>query len=425
MKGLVGMSKDGQNRWIERIRRENGIRSAADETETASLGEDKLPQEENRGESSEPQEEPADETETDKETGTGTETGNGADEETEGDQLQTIVTVKPEEQKPAGSSAFSPWMAGCAVLLAVGIAEAAVLLRLKKKQQNLEEVRRGLETEIATLKEWKQVRTDSDSKSRTYEGSLPAPAFSGRPVQSVGRLHHIGMRKNQQDSFGVTQTGSGMLAVVADGMGGLADGEKVSQRIVQTMIADASRISPGQSDGVLYHMAAHANTEVSQMLGREKLYQSGSTLIAVLAERESFQWVSIGDSRIYLYRGGALLQINREHIYETELLEKAANHEITFAEARRHAKRKSLTSFIGMGELKHMDGSMRPVRTQRGDRILLMSDGVFNTLTEDQIAAVLKQYSRAEEAAAALERAVLAAENPRQDNFTAIIINYD
>lgn len=84
-----------------------------------------------------------------------------------------------------------------------------------------------------------------------------------------------------------------------------------------------------------------------------------------------------------------------------------------------------MTSFIGMGDLKYIGGLLRPAEVQRGDRILLMSDGVFRAVSEAEIGAILRQYPDAEQAASVLENRVLAAQNPKQDNFTAVLISYD
>lgn len=249
------------------------------------------------------------------------------------------------------------------------------------------------------------------------EGRLPGNAGT------VGKLHNIGMRNSQQDSLGVTGYSGGLFAVVADGMGGLSDGDKVSQKVVLTMLQDAVKLSGGKTAGMLWHMTAHVNREVNHMLGAANQYKSGSTLIAVLVENGSFQWISVGDSRIYLYRQGQLLQMNREHVYEVDLRHKAVNGLLSFAEAAADPQKKHIASFIGMGELKYVDSCMRPMPTCAGDRLLLMSDGVFNTLSEEEIRAVLLRGENAENTAAILEEQVLARRNPKQDNFTAVILD--
>lgn len=276
-------------------------------------------------------------------------------------------------------------------------------------------------------------------KSHAVKSVLPAPPeemgatevseiqTAAIPVSPIfgeaGKVHNIGRRKSQQDSLGVARYKNGVFAVVADGMGGLSDGDKVSQKIVMTMLQDAAGLTGGSTDGMLYQMVSHANREVNHMLGAADRYKSGSTLIAVLAEAGNFQWVSVGDSRIYLYRAGQLLQINREHIYEADLMRKAVNQEISFSEIAKDSQKKSVASFIGMGSLKYIDGSTRRVSVQTGDKLLLMSDGVFNTLSEKEICDVLAHTKNAEQAAQVMEEQVLARQNPKQDNFTAIILD--
>lgn len=241
----------------------------------------------------------------------------------------------------------------------------------------------------------------------------------------VGKLHNIGSRGSQQDSLGVVEMGNALFAVVADGMGGLADGDKVSQKIVLTMMQDADQSkAASRDDTFLYQLLSHANREVDRMLGASNQYKSGSTVIAVLAERNCFRWVSVGDSRIYLFRGGSLIQMNKEHIYETELLQQAVNNMVSFREAGTDVQRKRLTSFVGMGDLRHVDGSIHPVAAQPGDKVILMSDGVFNTITEQEIADIISSSKNAREAAENMEYQVLASKNPRQDNFTAVILEF-
>ena len=80
--------------------------------------------------------------------------------------------------------------------------------------------------------------------------------------------------------------------------------------------------------------------------------------------------------------------------------------------------------FRSMGELKHIDGSLHPVEAQAGDKILLMSDGVFHTLSDPEIGKILSETENAIQAASVLEQQTLARNNPKQDNFTAVILEF-
>lgn len=297
-------------------------------------------------------------------------------------------------------------------VMALVIVEAVALVivsrRKAKAEEKMVQATQNPHSEKPLAQDFLKTETVKDRKS----------------VLNYRHLMNIGRREYQQDSLGATRVQDGVFAVVADGMGGLKDGEKVSQLIVHTMLGDAGNNSLEQLRGNLNRMVAHANDEVNRMLGYTEEYVSGSTLIAALAEPYQFRWISVGDSRIYLYRGGTILQLNREHIYEAELLKLAVNGELGFQEAHSHAKRRSVSSFIGMGKLKYIDEPMRATPAMPGDRLLLTSDGVFNTLTEEEIAQILRSFQNTEEAVRELEAAVLRKKNPYQDNFSSILIDW-
>ncbi len=271
-------------------------------------------------------------------------------------------------------------------------------------------------------------------QSYPHTESVKVPEGHGsQSVQSVrvgpaefGKAHNIGRRPVQQDSFGKTEVfqGQGILAVVADGMGGLSGGDQVSQRIVMGMLAGAAQLQPCWMDGILQQMVCNVNEDINQMLGPDGLYKSGSTLLAVLAEQDSFHWIAIGDSRIYLYREGQMLQVNQEHTQLQEWMPDILDGKMSYAEAVRNPDGAKLTSFIGMGKLKYVDCSLRGVGIAPGDRILLMSDGVFNTLSEQEMAGILGQYHDVQQAANVFEQKILAAQVPTQDNFTAVILGF-
>ena len=323
----------------------------------------------------------------------------------------TTISPTPAQPEPAAPSPALFFAAGF-LLCAACAAALWFVLRNQARRKKLPAV------EDTHHSEW----VNKDGAGSAGEPKADdAAAEPGKAIQ-IGQVHHIGSRPGQQDSLGVTQVPGGVLAVVADGMGGLADGDKVSQTIVRTMLGDASQITQGGNHQKLYTLAAHANRAVLSMLGPARQYQCGSTLIAVLVQDGLLQWISIGDSHIYLYRGGLLIQLNREHTLEQELLVEAANGRRTVSEIYKNPKRKGLTSFVGMGELKYTDSSTRPLRVQPGDRILLMTDGVFNTLSDAEMEAILAAQPTPARAAAALEQRVLAHKNPKQDNFTAILL---
>lgn len=257
-----------------------------------------------------------------------------------------------------------------------------------------------------------------------------AAALTGRrkgQVCSVGIVHNQGARPSQQDNQCVESVfgGAGVLAVVADGMGGLSGGEKVSGRIVQDVHAAAPQFRPNTMDTILPQMVEIISADINKMLGPEGIYKSGSTLLAVLSDGKKFSWASVGDSRIYLFRGGVMSQVNPEHNQlTTEWMPEVQAGRMSIQDAMNNPDGKKLTSFIGMGKLRYLSASRSSIAITPGDRILLMSDGVFGTLSDQQMAEILTKCPDVTQAASLMENQVLAAQARGQDNFTAVILGF-
>lgn len=241
----------------------------------------------------------------------------------------------------------------------------------------------------------------------------------------IGKLHEQGARAEQQDSFGVSDEAllptHGLLAVVADGMGGLADGGKVSAQAVETILdgfmSCQGKYPPEQQ---LLLLAQQAVRAVDRLLGAEGKRKSGSTLAVGLVKDGAFSFLSVGDSRISLLRQGALVQLNREHVYKNQLALRAVNGELTLQEACEDPKGAGLISFLGMGALTQLDWPAGPIRLLPGDKLILMSDGVYNALSEEELTAALD--GEPEQAAGALRQAIAAKGYTNQDNYTAVIL---
>lgn len=259
---------------------------------------------------------------------------------------------------------------------------------------------------------------------------LPPPpaeteSLAAASLPLVGKLQALGARQSQQDCFSVSPPElyptHGLLAVVADGMGGLEAGDQVSQAAVGAMMNTYFTLHGDEppQQRLLFLLQA-ANGAVNHMLGPERIGQSGSTLAAGLLLDHRFYFVSVGDSRICLYRDGALYQLNREHVYRHELELRAVNGEGSLEAASTHPRASGLTSYLGMGQLRWIDQSEQPVLARPGDRFLLMSDGVYNALSEQELCHALAL--EAPKAAKALGQMVSAKAWPGQDNYTAVIL---
>lgn len=245
-----------------------------------------------------------------------------------------------------------------------------------------------------------------------------------------GNAQHIGARAEQQDAFGFSDIADksftrhgGVLAVVADGMGGLANGREASNLAVRTMLAAyAAKVPTETIPAALYRSITEANRAVYDFAHSQgKAGGVGTTLIATVLQGEELHWISAGDSRIYMIRDGRGTQINTDHVYARELRLRAARGEISADQARNHPEREALTSFLGDREIAEVDRSAVPVLLKAGDRLLLCTDGLYRAVPENEMVAVAVRGSSSEAAEALVARA-LAARIPNQDNATVALL---
>ena len=243
---------------------------------------------------------------------------------------------------------------------------------------------------------------------------------------TIGKVHGIGAREMQQDSFGVSDTGEesiedkGIFLIVADGMGGMSGGEKASMAAVVACLDYFDTYDMNEDiAGELTDMMCEANAQVKSVLGASGEI-GGSTAVAIRIKDNEMYWISVGDSHIYVYREETLTQLNQEHVYAVRLAEKVSRGEISEEEAANDPQRKALTSYLGVEELEEIDGNSEPFLLQSKDRVLLMSDGVFNTLSDEEIMEAME--FTAEKAAINIGMQIEQKKRKGQDNYTALVV---
>ena len=243
-----------------------------------------------------------------------------------------------------------------------------------------------------------------------------------------GNCQHIGDRSSQQDAFGFSDKDDlafvvhgGVLAVVADGMGGMAYGGESSHLAVQVFLRSymAKHADESVSMALLQALddANQAVVRLSQDVGAENV---GTTLVAAVVHEDALYWVSVGDSRLYLLRFGQLTQLTKDHVFANELDRDAASGLISLKDAQSHPERGALTSYLGLPELDEIDQNPQPFLLLADDKVLLCSDGLYAALTAHEIAASFE--GNTQQLAEALVTMVLSKERPEQDNLTVAIL---
>ena len=256
------------------------------------------------------------------------------------------------------------------------------------------------------------------------------------PKIEVANFQGIGKRPEQEDSFYVSDfTDSkllrekGFLAVVADGMGGLANGAEMSAMItgVAKNYFEKQKITKyaSEEDECLYlkGFLAAVREEAKRISSEEEDGEKGSTIVAIWMKGENMYLLSVGDSRIYLQRGEGLYQMTRDHNLYSKLAERMAKGELSKAEFEDISGKAGLTSFIGLSNQEYVDVSERAFNLKEGDKILLFTDGVFGTLSEQEIVQVCME-EKSELIAKNLRIMIEEINGKRQDNYTGVIISY-
>lgn len=307
-------------------------------------------------------------------------------------QTVTILVEKPAAVLPEPQPGPSGWiwvLLGVLVLASV----ATVLLILQKmKKKN-----RSPQT----------LYTEQDTPAE--EDDLPASGWLISAAQSIGTRH------TQEDALCYSSyvEERGMLAAVADGIGGMSDGQVASTTAVRKLLGDFRGL-PGSPSGeeLLLRLLSGAQQAVLEA-NRHRSLRCGCTLISVLLCEDSLFFLSVGDSRVSLCREGGLLQLNREHVLASQLDESGTPPQAG-------QRRKALTAYIGKEDLQLMDRNTIPIPVYGGDQLLLMTDGVFGTLTEAQILQALRGDPH--RAANRIIRMVDAQKRKGQDNATVVVL---
>ena len=152
-------------------------------------------------------------------------------------------------------------------------------------------------------------------------------------------------------------THGGMLALVADGMGGMAHGGEASRLAVRAFLRQYASKQLGESIpqalGRAVEAADRSVVEFAESVGLAR--DVGSTLVAAAFTPSGLYWMSVGDSALYLCRDGALTQLNHPHTLSARLAELVKRGDMSPEDAAIDPDRDALTSYVGAGPIAEID----------------------------------------------------------------------
>ncbi len=249
----------------------------------------------------------------------------------------------------------------------------------------------------------------------------------------IGTSSVIGRRNEQQDAiksdtfYSYAENGKA-ISVLCDGMGGLVGGQKASA-LCSSIVYNTfhSNIEFPSIPAFYKSVIFQADEEVKTMKNdREtQILGAGTTLVSVVIDDDRLYWASVGDSRIYIIRNNEILCITKDHNFLMLLNEKVRRGEITQEEADNNPKREALISYIGIGGVRYVDMNSKGFHLLDGDYIVLCSDGLYRSVSEDEIKqAVCNFGNETQQAAETLTNLALSKNLKNQDNTSVVVIGY-
>jgi len=236
---------------------------------------------------------------------------------------------------------------------------------------------------------------------------------------SVYQVSRKGGREKNEDRMGYCYKRDSGLFALADGMGGHPEGEVASQLALQTLAAMFQRDSkPTLADPMRFLNEAiiAGHHQLLRYATQKALIDTPrTTVVACLLQGNSAYWAHCGDSRLYMVRGGELLARTRDHSYQ-ELRKMAIA-------GLEKVNRNVLFTCLGSPS-KPIYDITGPVTLEQGDRILLCSDGLWGTLSDDTIVRQIARQAVAHAVPDLVEDALRKA-GEHSDNVTVIAMEWE
>lgn len=208
----------------------------------------------------------------------------------------------------------------------------------------------------------------------------------------------------------------GLLALVADGMGGHQAGE-VASGIAVEVVRKVYYESSDEPTAALAEALGEANRAIHQRATADgELVGMGTTCTALAIHRGLAHLAHVGDSRLYLLRGGEMRQMSEDHSHVAELVRQGA---LTEDQAQNHRHRNVITRALGASAAVDVATWPEPFPVREGDRLLLSTDGLHEHVSCREIRDLALSGSARE----ACERLVAAAkEAGAPDNVSVVLL---
>lgn len=239
---------------------------------------------------------------------------------------------------------------------------------------------------------------------------------------SVFQLSRKGGRAKNEDRMGYCYTRSSGIFILADGMGGHPQGEVAAQLALQAVSALFQKQALPEVVDVAAFLTSAVMTAHRQILhlaiAKGMLDTPRTTLVVALVQAGAVTWVHCGDSRLYFVRQGELLARTKDHSFFEQ-------HQAAAKGARLPERINRNILFTCLGSpTKPVFDVTGPIPLQQGDRLMLCSDGLWDSLSDAEIVEHLAHKPVSEAVPEMVEKALHKA-GAASDNVTCIALEWE
>ncbi len=237
------------------------------------------------------------------------------------------------------------------------------------------------------------------------------------------KTSRLGNRMVNEDRIGFAEKNGRALLVLADGMGGYRGGQLASAALVNSMLRQFQQHRRPIDDPPAFLKVLINDAHLAVIRKGAEQYppvEPRTTCVVCLIQGDQAWWAHVGDSRLYLFRGGRMLTRTRDHSKIEYLL---ASGEISEKELKNHPERNLVTRCVGDRKRPPRPTFSEAFTLQKKDIFLLCSDGLWDAVSDDYMAETLTETTLNK----AIDRLAYQAEfrsYPEADNISVIALRW-
>lgn len=226
----------------------------------------------------------------------------------------------------------------------------------------------------------------------------------------IAKYSDKGGRDNNEDYIGISEN----VFVLADGLGGHSNGETASKTAVEFVLENAETIRSIDND-TMHDYIVRANKAVFD----NRVGNMATTIVSAFVKEGYFNYLNVGDSRLYYFRRGKIILQSRDHSVTQACVDMG---EIKPEKMRFHPDRNKLTKALGLKSDIQISQKFNPIEIECGDAFLLCSDGFWEYLYEKEMIKYLSKSYTPQEWLERMLKKIMTRVGKNNDNISAICV---